>query len=354
MMNTYVFRVDSSEKMGTGHVMRCLALASELQHRGHSVFFICRKLKGNLISHIEASGFKVVTLPSPASSVQTWLEVDINQDIDETIEALNSIEKTDWIIVDHYGINSDWEESVSNKVKKIFVIEDLTSRSHYCQLMLNQHTISDLTQTYKDKITRECEFLFGPKYALLRNDFNQLHKKVKNKTIKEAKDIFVFFGGIDATNETHKTLEAIKLLNNENLKIHCLIGKNNPHFASIERTAFSMQQVTLYQQLLQPESLMTKCDIAIGAGGVTTWERLCIGLPTLAISVADNQIKALEELDQQGYIRYLGQSKSVNADTLASEISEFISNPTSLNEMMKKGLHLVDGLGVSRVCEKLK
>ena len=100
--------------------------------------------------------------------------------------------------------------------------------------------------------------------------------------------------------------------------------------------------------------LMARADLAIGAAGTTTWERMCAGLPTLVISVAPNQEPAATALAQQGLINYLGTAADVSAERIAAAVGEALDNPALLNEQSRRGRLLVDGLGALRVAEALE
>ncbi|OSO90608.1 hypothetical protein B7O87_09310 [Cylindrospermopsis raciborskii CENA303] len=148
-----VIRVDSSQNMGSGHLVRCRTLAEALQHRGAEVKFICRQHPGNLIHLLTHANFSVTVLPPPTSLQPTvedytlWLGVNLETDAAETIEALKG-KMPDWLIVDHYGLDNFWEEKLRSYVGKILVIDDLANRPHNCDALLNQNYHFPQTNRY--------------------------------------------------------------------------------------------------------------------------------------------------------------------------------------------------------------
>src|SRR5882672_6253688 len=111
-----VLRADASAQMGTGHLMRCLTLAEALRGRGAQARFICREHSGHLMPLLRQRTMPVTALPAPASGDRTpgedhaaWLGVTQAEDAAQTIEAFDG-EKPDWLVVDHYGLDVEWEQ----------------------------------------------------------------------------------------------------------------------------------------------------------------------------------------------------------------------------------------------------
>ena len=201
-----IIRADASIEMGSGHVMRCLALAEELKKNGFDITFITRAHEGNLNGLISDKGMKVAELSAPDSrsapvgngcsdDCAEWLGVTQEQDARETINALGKTIPY-WLIVDHYGLDELWEKTIRPHVKKIMVIDDLANRHHDCEMLLDQNWFDDKESRYRGLVPAGCTQLFGPEYALLRPEFAEARKNLKPRT-GEVKRIFVFFGGAD-------------------------------------------------------------------------------------------------------------------------------------------------------------
>lgn len=346
-------RVDSSEQIGTGHLVRCLTLAKELRHQEAQVQFICRDLPRHLIHLLSSAEFPVRVLPAPKSGGNSyedyaaWLGVSQNTDATETLQALAG-ERPDWLILDHYGLDRTWEQQLRPHVDRLFAIDDLANRSHDCDGLLDQNESAEGESRYRGLVPVGCRLLVGARYALLRPEY-ATYRQVQPPRTGEVRRVFVFFGGTDLQNITGKVIEALSSPEFEAMTVDVVVGATNPHRAKLEQQAAGRSRIVLHYYRSHLADLMAQADLAVGAGGTTTWERCCLGLPTLVVSVAKNQVSACQELDQLGVIVYTGSMKSVDAAKLQYAIAQLIKTKEKLVAIAKRGQTLVDGLGTKRV-----
>ena len=346
-----IFRVDSSLKMGAGHVMRCLTLAQVLKENGANVEFICRKHEGNLIDKVCSSGFIVHELEVfEETGVDTrlahshWLGALQQQDADDCIDVLKA-KKLDWLIVDHYALDGEWQKRLNPYYEKLMVIDDLADRKHQCNILLDQ-TFGRQQEDYSEFTPKDCQLLLGSKYALLRPEFAKWREYSLGRRSKpKFKQLLINMGGVDVDNVTEKVLDELKICNLPNdLKITVVMGGSAPHLASIK----SKVSVLPYKAEVKVDvdnmaEIMANADIAIGAAGSTTWERCCLGLPTIQIVIADNQIDVAKNLDSINVIQ-LHDGKR--------QLSRGIDNILfSINKMSLASSSIVDGSGASRVAK---
>lgn len=352
-----VFRADASLQMGIGHLIRCHTLAEELRGRGIECSFICRELSGNLISFLIENGFHVTTLPAPLSEKSdknddsTWLEVSQEEDALQTIAAMNG-EKPDWLIVDHYGIDRSWETLVKPRVSSLMVIDDLANRTHMCDLLLDQNFSLDPHARYKNLVPPECRLLLGPEYALLKPEYRQNRKSVRTP-VQTVSRILVSFGGSDLDNISGLALEALTAPEFSSIAVDLVIGANHPHTTLLAKMAAKRRGTTLHIAPQSLASLMSQADLAIGAGGTTTWERMCAGLPSIVITLAKNQLPATQSLSRAGYVEWIGAADSVSVTLLADAVRKCIGDLKKRSEFHKKGRSCVDGFGVARIVAAL-
>ncbi|WP_378950618.1 UDP-2,4-diacetamido-2,4,6-trideoxy-beta-L-altropyranose hydrolase [Pelosinus sp. sgz500959] len=357
-----VFRVDASLTMGSGHVMRCLTLADALHEQGIMILFICRELPGHMCDFIAGKGYKVYRLPykiqlgNDAIDERTlWAgerwQTDAEQ-ADQVLQEINVTTKIHWLIVDHYSLDILWEQRVRKHTEKIMVLDDLANRYHDCDLLLDQNLYRDMQTRYNGLLTAYCQTLLGPQYALLRQEFYEARKTVKVRD-GIVRRIIVFFGGSDPTNETSKALQAIGLLHRNDLYVDVIVGKINPHRTQIQKLCNHIPNTTFYCQINNMAELMAKADLAIGAGGSTTWERLCLGLPSLVVRIADNQERLTEDAQQLGLLIDLGVADTINIDTIAIQLEKIMSEPQRLKLISQRGIDFVDGKGIDKVVKYL-
>lgn len=359
-MKRIILRTDSSNKIGSGHLMRCLALAEALNEEGHKVDFICRDLEGNLIDLINKRGFNCIVLPSLKEEVELdrevpnscWLETSWKNDLEQTKRAFRTLAPVDWIIVDHYALDYKWEAGVRELTKKIMVIDDLADRKHDCDLLLDQNFFVNFQGRYKELVPKNCKLILGPEFALLRKEFTEVRKSLRQRE-KEIKRILVFFGGVDPTNETEKAIIAIEKINNRDIFVDVVVGSSNPHKDRIKELCSKKLNTKFYCQVQNMAQIMNEADLAIGGGGTTISERACLGLPSLVMAVAENQKPIVKELDNLGILLSLGWCKDVKVEDLKNSINSIMSNPVKYQSLSRKSAALVDGKGLERIVANL-
>jgi len=360
-MTSILIRCDASLMIGSGHVMRCRTLARELQKRGAEPIFLCRRQPGDLITLLEQE-FPVVALPEQALAAfdgldgrdlySSWLGCTQSQDAAQCLEVLATagIKGFSWVVVDHYGLDACWEAqlvaglSVSDGAPRLLVIDDLADRTHQADLLLDQNFFGEVThQRYQDLVPRHCRQLLGPYYALLGPEYAQLHPLVPPRN--KLQRVLVFFGGVDPSNLTGRALEALMDPAFADLAVDVVLGLHSPHRQAVTLMVDRRPHTTLHDTLPTLAGLMVRADVAIGAGGATTWERSCLGLPSLVVAIAHNQLPFSEALDQAGHIQLLGDGASVTAEQIRTALLPLITDPNP----GKAVTALTDGWGAPRL-----
>jgi UDP-2,4-diacetamido-2,4,6-trideoxy-beta-L-altropyranose hydrolase len=354
-----VFRVDASNAMGTGHVMRCRTLATALRRRGARVQFITRAHDGHLGDMLAREGFAVTLLPRPESApgargredYAAWLGVSPQDDAGQTIAALDHAQN-DWLIVDHYGLDQSWEERLRPHARKLMVIDDLANRPHASDVLLDQNYAVDGPARYQPWVQVPCCLLLGPRYALLRPEYAQYRETMVPRS-GEIKRVLVYLGGADNADNTGKVLAALSEPSLAHLEVEVVIGPNFIHKQSVTVQAAVRPHTRIHGHLPHLAGLMAQADLAIGAGGATTWERLCMGLPSLVLSIADNQLPACEALASSGLIEYLGRAGDLDAPAIEAAVLASLAASGALRTLAMDHQSLVDGMGVERIAETL-
>ena len=351
------FRVDASDKIGTGNLMRCLTLAEALRDTGAAVQFFCRQLPGNLIALLKQRSFSVTALPVPAQSAgfsdsdgyAAWLGVSQREDADQVIALLNG-SKSNWLVVDHYGLDIEWENRLAPYSDAIMVIDDLANRAHACVLLLDQNYPSE--ERYFNLVPDYCQLMLGPSFALLRPEYHHF-RKFQERRSAAAKRVLVYFGGSDSTNVSSKTMEALSSQSHKHLFVDLVVGNNYSHRAALEQQAANRGLTFIHQSRSHLADLMADADLAIGAGGATTWERFCLGLPSLVVTCAENQVPLARILHNKGLIRLIGESSTITVPDIQYAIRVEIEAP-SLISNSDAAMQMCDGAGVSRVINHMR
>lgn len=335
-------RVDASTRLGLGHVTRCLVLAQSLRQRGASVEFVSRAGDGDACAFIEQQGFTVARLTRHSSA--QW-----EDDAEQTRLALTGRPgKRQWLVVDHYGLDRRWERAMRASVDRILAIDDLANRVHDCDALLDQNLVEGMAARYQGKVPDKCTMLLGPQYALLQAAYAEMRAQVAQRqgTVKR---VLISFGGADLQNITNLVLRALLELNRPDIHVDVVVGAQSPHGRAIATTAAGHANVKIRQQLPSLASLLARADLAIGGCGSTTWERLCLGVPSLVITIADNQRPSADCLHRRGLIRWLGDQHEVQFATIQEELREALAGADAVRS--KACRETVDGLGADRVAD---
>jgi UDP-2,4-diacetamido-2,4,6-trideoxy-beta-L-altropyranose hydrolase len=353
---TAAIRVDASSRIGMGHVMRCVALAERLRERGIAVRFICRRLEGHLEPLLRERGHDVAMLPAPQAATAAaadgdyaaWLGVPQGVDAEETAAALAGA-RPDWLVVDHYALDADWERAMRPHAGRTLAIDDLAGLPHACEALLDQNFSLEGERRHAATVPADCRLMIGPRHALLRPEFAQLRSGARERA--GVRRIFVFFGGTDPGDMTGRTLDALSHGEFAGLELDLVVGANYRQRDALEARAKARPRTRLHGATSRVAELMRESDLAIGAGGITTWERMCLGLPTILVSIAENQAAACRDLATAGLARYLGSEAEASVEVLRDALRASIASPGALDAQAAEGQALVDGLGAARVAE---
>jgi UDP-2,4-diacetamido-2,4,6-trideoxy-beta-L-altropyranose hydrolase len=320
------FRADASIELGSGHIQRCLTLARVLAARGHSCTFLSRNEPGNLNAFVIAAGFPVVELP--ATTPFGW-----ETDLQAMFAALaDEAGDPEWLVVDHYRLDHRWESPARRRFRHVLAIDDLADRPHDCDLLLDQNLVPNLEGRYGALVPRQARTFLGPAYALLRPEFAEWSGKprARDGSLQAA---VVFFGGSDATGETEKVLTALESRIFRGIRFELIVGAQNPRRASIESRCQSPEDMRFHCQVPTMARLLWQADLAIGAGGASSWERCCLGLPALVTITADNQRDISLTLERHGAVTVLGEAAETTAATYENALRRVVAEPAALARM---------------------
>lgn len=336
--------------------MRCLALADFLRTRGAKTRFLCRSITDALADLVRGHAHELRVLQArkndqPDEKVQHahWLHTRQCCDAEDSLKALVD-DNWDWIIVDHYALDAEWEAVVRSLAPRILVIDDIADRNHDCDLLLDQNYYTDIRQRYAGKVPEHCHMLLGPRYALLRQEFRNFRAETTPR-IGPVKRVLVFFGGVDAANHTTIALESLASLHYPQLHVDAVVGSAHPQLDKIKSTC-SHYGFSCHVQTSRMAELIACADLAVGAGGSTMWERCCLGLPTLTLTVANNQCQAVSDAAKNGLL-IAPETNAPSVAELQSHMKSLIEDAKLRSAISKKSMRFVDGLGSKRVFRRM-
>lgn len=355
-MMKIAFRTDASLQIGTGHVMRCLTLARALREAGAVCQFITRAHPGNMADRIEADGFEVSLLPAAEGLLPLgppahahWAGVDWALDAAETRATLG--DAPDWLIMDHYAFDARWQRAVLPDATRLMVIDDLADRAHACDLLLDQN-LGRIAADYDGLVPDHCTRLIGPHYALLRPEFAALRaQSLAERSGRGLCHILISMGGVDAQDATSQILDTLPgTVLSDDLRISVIMGAQAPALEKVRKKAQELPWPTeVMVDVSDMASRMAAADLAIGAGGATTWERCCLGLPSIIVQIADNQAGIAQSIAAVGAGIDLGPVKNSDFERNMHSALVQASNPTTLSTLSANAAATCDGVGVERM-----
>ena len=338
--NYLLFRVEASIAIGSGHLMRCLALAQAWQNLGGNTIFAVATDIGKLQTRLETEAITIHQLSVTSGSKEDG----------EAIIALAQKLEVSWVVVDGYQFGGNYQQQLKAAGLNLLFIDDYGHAEHYsADLVLNQNLSAD--ERFYPHRENYSQLLLGTKYALLRREFWQW-RHWKREIPPTARKIFVTLGGSDPDNVTLNVMHALSAIETEGLEVVVIVGGSNPHYEQLQRVAqASPVSMTLKQNVTNMPEWMAWADLAIAAGGSTNWELAFMGLPSVIITVAENQSAIAQQLGKMGITVSLGWYQQLTVNQLTTAISELLSTPKQRQQMSEKGRQLVDGLGSQRVIE---
>lgn len=355
-----VFRCDASTQIGSGHVMRCLTLANSLFELGAEVTFICRDHPGHLFGIIESAGHGLIRLAASTTVAEGrlahshWLGATQAEDANQTLEALGGIGLVEWIIVDHYALDAEWETAMRSATNQILVIDDLADRKHDCNLLLDQN-LGRKAEDYSVLVSTGCKVLVGPQFALLRPEFSARRQySLNRRATPQMKHLLITMGGVDKDNTTGNILSTLRrcLLSTDS-RITVVMGLRAPWLSKVRDQASQMPWKTdVLVNVNNMAELMADSDLAIGAAGSTLWEFCCMGLPALLVVLADNQKNSCIEMVMIGAAESIGTPEAIH-DRLPTILQKLSNNIKKIEQFSHAAEKICDGSGANFVSHKL-
>lgn len=338
-MKEVIFRADGSGDIGLGHIMRCLTLASALRGSGVGSRFVTRAYSDNILRLIKDAGFKIKAFAP---------ETAMAEDLAETLKSAKN-SGADAVICDGYKFDEGYYSGIKASGLRLVVIDDLADKKIPADIVLNQNIYAS-PEMYEHLVRPETRLLLGTRYCLLRKEFADKRKAFR-RTIGDVGEVLITLGGADPENHTLKLIRALEG-SGRRLKVTAVLGAANPNIESVrEFAADSFNEVEIIVNAGNMAELMARADIGMTAGGTTVWETACMGLPTLILTLADNQKEVASVMGKRGISIFLGQAEEVEIKTVREAFISLASDKPLRSTMMGKNMELVDGKGADRVAE---
>jgi UDP-2,4-diacetamido-2,4,6-trideoxy-beta-L-altropyranose hydrolase len=338
-VNPLIIRADATSESGTGHVMRCLALAQVWQAEGGQVVFISHCESEALRQRIRAEGIDLISLAKAHPDPFDW---NLTRGILDNLKTRGTKSHA-WLVVDGYHFDAGYQKGVKGAGNKLLWFDDYGHADHYyADLVLNQNLSAD-PSAY---VNRESytQLLMGPSYALLRREFKRW-QGWQREIPTMARKVLVTLGGADPDNVSLKAIQALKQVDVSGLEARIVIGPANPHRELLKKELGDESRLHLLANVSDMSDLMAWADVSISAGGSTCWEQAFMGLPGLILVNAENQRANAEALGREGVGINLGWHQDLSVERLSSQLQQLMVNSESRSLMSQRGQNLIDGYG---------
>lgn len=331
-----LFRADASLKTGTGHAMRCLALAIEWKRQGGRAFLLTAGKLEAVEDRFKKAGIPVFELGTKSGTL-----AEAGQVFRKSVEL-----DAPWVVVDGYGFNPRYLETLKERGLRVLVIDDFGDRIEYpvdAVLNQNEHAV----KSFYAQSAKDAKLFLGTHYCLLRPEFFPWKDKPR-KTADLARKILVTLGGTDPGNLSGKILKALQNYDGFHLKI--VAGQSNPHAAALRALAKkSKAKIEIIQNASNMPALMHWADLAFSAGGSTCWELAFMGVPNLTGTVVAHQRHVAESIEKSKAGQNLGDYRKLSPRAILRAMMRLAGSKGLRETMSHRGRRLIDGMGASKV-----
>jgi len=336
MRQSLLIRADANVRMGTGHLMRCLALAQGWQAQGGQVTFITVCESEGLLRRLSDEGFQVITLERAYPDPADW---------EITSDAL-AAHPDAWVVLDGYHFDPAYQHQIREAGHRLLAIDDMAHLDHYyADVVLNQNINAERLCYSCESYTR---LLLGTRYVLLRSEF-LAWRGWQREIPTVARKVLVTLGGGDPDNQTLKVIRALQQVDVDGLEAVVVVGASNPHFRELQSVICdSPFPIRLVRNVTDMPKLMAWADVAVSAGGSTCWEMAFMGLPILILVTAGNQRAVAAGLHEGGFSLSLGWWEQVHEQEIAKLLVSLVKDVTKRTKMSQLGRQLVNGQGSER------
>jgi len=336
-LGNILVRADASPEIGTGHVMRCLALAQAWQEAGGNAVFLMAESTPAVRTRLASEKCEVISNPVLSGSA------------DDAVTTMECAERHDvaWVVVDSYSLSAGYQEQVRSGGRKLLCIDDGGECDYYvADIVLNQNL--NASEKFYRRCGADTQLLLGPGFSLLRREFVPW-RKWQRQISASARNVLVTLGGSTPTEIGVRVMESLGLVNIEDLRAVFVVGGSTLDVTPLESCAANFGTITIRRDVSDMATLMSEADVAISAAGSTCWELCFLGLPSILLDVAANQTAVALELCRQECALYAGSASNISVAELARSVETLVRSRERRQSLSHRCRQLVDGLGAQRV-----
>lgn len=315
--------------------------------------FVAASIDDFLAQRIEQHGhrlWKIDTGADPGEGDANWDRTSWPNavqalDAERTEKVVRQV-RASHLVMDHYRLDRAYAHAIRSMGTRVLVIDDLANRRHDCDWLVD-HSLNRTVAEYRTLVPTACAVHTGTLYCLLRPEFQTRRRQalVKRNAGGPLRRILISLGTTDVAGMSERALKAI--LDSEfSGRVDVVLPFETATRRRVEGLAQQHENVVLHDQVSDMASLMASADLAVGAGGTTSWERCCLGLPTVTLILAENQRYVAQELGSSGAAIIV---ESPLAITVAVDC--MMRDDRQRAMMEAAAFSACDGLGAGRVAD---
>lgn len=342
-LGTILIRADAGKEMGTGHVMRCLALAQAWQAFGGSAVFLMAQSTPAVRARLAAERCYVVCVSMLPGSLE---------DSSQTSEFACRYD-ADWVVIDGYSFGAEYHEALRRRGYRVLCLDDAGELDYYAaDIVLNQNLQAN--QNWYHRRSSTTQVFLGPRFCLLRREFLRWRGWQRNIPAS-AHNALVTLGGTPSAETGIRIIHALSLVRIAGFQAVFAVGGSSSETALLERyAANSAAKITIHKDVRDMAALMASADLAISAAGSTCWELCFLGLPSVLLDIAANQVPVAQALHREGCTVYLGNAHAIGSADLARAVEEISTSQEQRRSLSSRSQQLADGLEAERVISAMR
>jgi UDP-2,4-diacetamido-2,4,6-trideoxy-beta-L-altropyranose hydrolase len=342
-LGTLLIRADASPEIGTGHVMRCLALAQAWQASGGSAMFLMAQSTPAVRARLAAEDCSVLSVSMLPGSLQ---------DSTQTCEFAHRYD-ADWVLTDGYNFDANYHEAIRRDGHQLLCVDDSGELEYYgADIVVNQNL--NAAENWYRRRAIHTQLLLGPRFCLLRREFAPWRGWLREIPSSPRTGLLTL-GGTPSAQISTRTMESLSRLSIDGFHTVFALGASSLDIAPIESCAAGFAgKITIRKDVRDMAALMAAADIAVSGAGSTCWELCFLALPSVLLDVCSNQTPVAQELDRQGCAVYLGKANEVEPAELANAIEVLLMSQNIRESLSRRCRQLIDGLGTARVVSAMQ
>lgn len=338
-----VIRADINKQIGSGHAVRCIAIAEAIEALGGTTLFVTSSAESS--DALCALGRDSVILNADPA----LYSADDGDRLGSFCQSCNARS----VLVDSYAVTDAFFEALQDACSGGCRVGWIDDRYTY--------ELGEQTDTVRRRVDCVINYSFGaslveyqllydaesvhlcidPAYAPLRRQFHS----DAHRAYGDVRRILVTTG---STNDgcVLERMTSACLLANPRAQIDVIVG------SMAEFVSLNDARITEHRGIVDLAPFMREDDLCISAAGTTTYELCSVGVPSVIVPVVDNQLFNAAGFKKLGLGPVVANDARLE-DRLKKIVTNLSADPSSRRRFSLRMQRAVDGRGAERIARAL-